>query len=107
MYKLDFADDTFDLVYAHTVLTWLNDPLAAVREMMRVTKPGGVVAGQDPDFGAMFFFPPAPALEKWLRLWFWARTQLGTWRRTWLGAALSHRVWAALAAPRIRRGQWP
>lgn len=36
-------NDSFDLVFALGVLPWLDDPLAAVREMARVTRPGGYV----------------------------------------------------------------
>lgn len=37
--QLDFPDDTFDIVHAHQVLLHLTDPVAALREMLRVAKP--------------------------------------------------------------------
>ena len=40
---LPMPDNTFDLVFALGVLPWLDDTLAAVREMVRVTRPGGYV----------------------------------------------------------------
>ena len=40
---LPMADNSFDLVFALGVLPWLDDTLAAVREMARVTRPGGYV----------------------------------------------------------------
>jgi len=40
---LPMPNDSFDLVFALGVLPWLNDTLAAVREMARVTRPGGYV----------------------------------------------------------------
>jgi ubiquinone/menaquinone biosynthesis C-methylase UbiE len=40
---LPMADNSFDLVFALGVLPWLDDPVAAVREMVRVTRPGGHV----------------------------------------------------------------
>ena len=43
VYTLDVPDDTFDVVHAHQVLQHLADPVAALREMRRVCKPGGVV----------------------------------------------------------------
>ncbi len=40
---LPTPDHSFDLVFALGVLPWLDDPSAAVREMARVTRPGGYV----------------------------------------------------------------
>lgn len=39
--QLEFADETFDLVYSHGVLHHTPDTQAAVREVHRVLKPGG------------------------------------------------------------------
>jgi SAM-dependent methyltransferase len=39
--NLDFADDTFDLVYSHGVLHHTPDAVRAVREIYRVLRPGG------------------------------------------------------------------
>src|SRR5438105_1376606 len=44
VYDLDLEDESFDVVHAHQVLQHLTDPVAAVREMRRVAKPGGIVA---------------------------------------------------------------
>lgn len=41
--QLPMADDSFDLVYALGVLPWLDDPGATLREIARVTRPGGYV----------------------------------------------------------------
>ena len=41
--KLKFADDTFDIVYAPYVISVVPDPVAVVKEMMRVCRPGGRV----------------------------------------------------------------
>jgi ubiquinone/menaquinone biosynthesis C-methylase UbiE len=43
---LPIDDDTFDIVHAHQVLQHLPDPVAALREMKRVCKPGGLVAAR-------------------------------------------------------------
>jgi ubiquinone/menaquinone biosynthesis C-methylase UbiE len=39
--RLDFSDNTFDLVYSHGVLHHTPDTAAAVREIHRVLRPGG------------------------------------------------------------------
>lgn len=38
-----YADNTFDYVYASHVLEHLDDPVTAVRNWVRICKPGGVV----------------------------------------------------------------
>jgi len=45
---LPFADGTFDMATCQTVLIHLADPKAALKEMMRVTKPGGLVLAVEP-----------------------------------------------------------
>ncbi|GAA3618376.1 methyltransferase domain-containing protein [Microlunatus ginsengisoli] len=65
VYALDFADDSFDVSHAHQVLQHLADPVAALREMRRVTRPGGLVAVRDADYASMTWFPDAPGLDRW------------------------------------------
>lgn len=43
-HRFDFADGEFDVVTAGFVLDLLSDPAAALAEMRRVLRPGGVVA---------------------------------------------------------------
>ena len=40
---LPMPNNSFDLAFALGVLPWLDDPLAAAREIARVTRPGGYV----------------------------------------------------------------
>lgn len=68
-YQLAFPDATFDLSHAHQVLQHLGDPVAALREMARVTRPGGTVAVRDADYGALSWYPELPGLEKWRGLY--------------------------------------
>ena len=61
--KLPFTNDGFDVTLAVTVLLHVADPGAVVREMTRVTRPGGRVAVQDQDFGTLALAHPDRALS--------------------------------------------
>jgi SAM-dependent methyltransferase len=115
VHALDFADDTFDVVHAHQVLQHVTDPVAALREMRRVTRPGGVVAVRDSDYAAFTWFPEFPELTQWLdlyervargnggepdagrRLLAWGReagfTELTATSSTWCFATPADRAW--------------
>ncbi|MGX6601796.1 class I SAM-dependent methyltransferase [Micromonosporaceae bacterium Da 78-11] len=69
VHALDFPDDTFDVVHAHQVLQHVGDPVAALREMRRVTRPGGVIAVRDSDYAAFTWYPQLPELDEWLALY--------------------------------------
>jgi SAM-dependent methyltransferase len=69
VHKLDFPDDTFDIVHAHQVLQHVADPVQALREMRRVCRAGGVVAARDADYAGFIWFPRLPALDLWLDLY--------------------------------------
>ncbi|MEU6132526.1 methyltransferase domain-containing protein [Saccharopolyspora sp. NPDC047091] len=69
VYALPFADAAFDVVHAHQVLQHLTDPVAALREMRRVCRTGGIVAARDADYAAMTWYPEVPALSDWLDLY--------------------------------------
>jgi SAM-dependent methyltransferase len=42
--RLPFADGAFDVALAQLVVNFMTDPAGGVREMVRVTRPGGTVA---------------------------------------------------------------
>jgi SAM-dependent methyltransferase len=69
VYALDYPDDSFDVVHAHQVLQHLADPVAALREMRRVCRPGGLVAARDADYSVMTWYPRVPELDEWLALY--------------------------------------
>lgn len=64
-HALPFADGSFDVTHAHQVLQHLDDPVRALREMARVTRPGGLVAARDADYAAMAWHPESPGLDRW------------------------------------------
>src|ERR1700760_4550329 len=67
--QLDFPDDTFDVVHAHQGLQHVADPVAALREMRRVCRPGGIVAARDADYAGFIWFPRLPELDLWRDLY--------------------------------------
>jgi ubiquinone/menaquinone biosynthesis C-methylase UbiE len=67
-HDLPFPDHSFDTVFCHFVLLWLDDPRRALGEMLRVAAPGGaILALAEPDYGGRIDYPEALA-------------QLGTWQ---------------------------
>lgn len=80
--SVPYADDTFDLVVGHAVLHHIPDVPAALREVLRVLKPGGrfVFAGEPSRIGDKY--------ARWLgRITWWLTTRvtrlpwLASWRR--------------------------
>ncbi|MEV0610399.1 methyltransferase domain-containing protein [Polymorphospora rubra] len=69
VHDLHFPDGTFDVVHAHQVIQHVADPVRALAEMRRVTRPGGVVAARDADYAAFTWFPQVPELDQWLDLY--------------------------------------
>jgi ubiquinone/menaquinone biosynthesis C-methylase UbiE len=64
LFALPFADDSFDVVHAHQVLQHVADPVAALVEMRRVCRPGGVVAARDADYPTFTFAPAEPDVDR-------------------------------------------
>lgn len=69
VHALEFADASFDVTHAHQVLQHVADPVQALREMARVTRPGGIVAARDSDYSGFCWWPRIPLLDKWLDLY--------------------------------------
>lgn len=92
-YDLPFEDDYFDVAHAHQVLQHLTDPVAALRELRRVTRPGGLVAVRDADYAGMTWYPPSEHLDEWTALYHevtaanGAQADAGRQLRSWVLAA--------------------
>lgn len=65
--ELPYPDESFDIVYSHFLLLWVDNPLQALQEMKRVTRRGGyVIAFAEPDYDARVDEPAELiALGKW------------------------------------------
>jgi ubiquinone/menaquinone biosynthesis C-methylase UbiE len=59
-----FAGETFDLVHMRFVAGTTSDPESLLREAVRLARPGGVVALQEPDADIMSCYPSHPAWDR-------------------------------------------
>ena len=67
--RLPFPDASFDVVFCRYLLVHLADPASAMREMMRVVRPGGRVVAYEPDLVLEFSDPGSNALRLINRVW--------------------------------------
>jgi ubiquinone/menaquinone biosynthesis C-methylase UbiE len=65
--SLPYASGVFDITFCHFLLLWVRDPLQALREMKRLTRPGGsILALAEPDYNARVDTPDElAALGRW------------------------------------------
>lgn len=63
-YQLPFPDASFDVAHCHQMLCHMDAPGDALREMLRVTRPGGVVAAREADMATQCIWPEAPGLRR-------------------------------------------
>ncbi len=64
VYKLPFPDCSFDAVFSHALFEHLSEPLAALHEIRRVLRSGGLAAVASPDWSGNLMAPRDPEAER-------------------------------------------
>ena len=67
VFALPFTDASFDVVWTKYLLQWLKEPKRALKELKRVTRPGGVVVSCDFASFAIEHFPVNAKFEREVR----------------------------------------
>lgn len=75
VYALPYRDASFDVLYAHQFLQHLARRRDAMREMLRVLKPGGLVAIREVDWATVAYWPADPWIDRFID------THVKTWYR--------------------------
>lgn len=60
--------ESFDLVHTRTLLVTIPEPAEVVAEMVRLARPGGLVASQEADAEFSICYPPLPEWDRLLSL---------------------------------------
>jgi ubiquinone/menaquinone biosynthesis C-methylase UbiE len=67
--NLDFPSKEFDIVFAHGMIEYLEDPVLALREMCRVMKDDGKIALRHADWGGFLYAPENQDLALFIDLY--------------------------------------
>lgn len=91
-YRCDLPPESFDLVHMRFVASTAGEPERLLAEAMRLARPGGIVALQEPDASTLNCHPPHPA---WDRL---KGALLGAFRGVGADLELAGRLFALMRA---------
>jgi ubiquinone/menaquinone biosynthesis C-methylase UbiE len=69
VYQLPFPDRSFDAVFSHALFEHLGEPLAALEEIKRVLRPGGMAAISSPDWSGNLMAPRDPDVEQAIQVY--------------------------------------
>jgi len=69
VYELPFLEHSFDVVFAHALFEHLGDPLAALGELRRVLKPGGIAGISSPDWNGNLMAPRNQEAQEFIEIY--------------------------------------
>lgn len=61
---LSLPASSFDLVFAHAVFEHVGDPVAVLRRLFPLLRPGGMIALRSPEWGGLVVHPDGAAIER-------------------------------------------
>lgn len=66
-YALPFDDESFDVINTHQAVAHFHEHVRAIREMLRVLRPGGVLCMREGDLYTCRVWPESPVLDECFR----------------------------------------
>jgi ubiquinone/menaquinone biosynthesis C-methylase UbiE len=76
-YRSGLPAGSFDLVHMRFIASTAGDPERLLQEAIRLARPGGIVALQEPDAATLNCYPPHPAWERLKTAYFGAFSAVG------------------------------
>lgn len=77
VYELPFQDASFDAVFSNAMLEHLQDPMAVLKEMYRLLRPGGLIGIRTIDLAATLIAPEDATLKRANEVWLKYRQRCG------------------------------